>query len=77
MITKLGKYLRKNMQNINKDLITIREELEHVQFYLDFVKVRMGDRLQVEWKIDEKYLDYSLPPLDHSTFGGKCDRSRF
>jgi two-component system sensor histidine kinase LytS len=63
MITKLGKYLRKNMQNINKDLITIREELEHVQFYLDFVKVRMGDRLQVEWKIDEKYLDYSLPPL--------------
>ena len=63
MITKLGKYLRKNMQNVNKDLIPISEELEHVQIYLDFVKVRMGDRLEVVWDIDENYLDYTVPSL--------------
>ncbi|UOF89078.1 histidine kinase [Fodinisporobacter ferrooxydans] len=62
-ITQLAKYLRKNMQNANQDFITIREELEHVEVYLDLVKTRMGERLCILWDIDASCLEYTLPPL--------------
>lgn len=63
MITQLGKYLRKNMQNVNQDLISIREELDHVEIYLSLVKARLGERLHVEWVLDEDALDATIPPL--------------
>lgn len=63
MITQLAKYLRKNMQNVNQDLITIREELDHVKIYLNLVQTRFGDRLLVEWTLDEACLDYTIPSL--------------
>jgi two-component system, LytTR family, sensor histidine kinase LytS len=63
LITQLAKYLRKNMQNVNQDLITIKEELEHVKIYLNLVKARIGDRLHVEWDLDEDCLDYTIPSL--------------
>lgn len=63
MITQLAKYLRKNMQNGNQDLIPIKEELEHVEIYLNLVKARMGERLQVGWKLDESCLEYTIPSL--------------
>jgi two-component system sensor histidine kinase LytS len=63
MITQLAKYLRKNMQNVNQDLITIKEELDHVEVYLNLVKARMGERLEIVWEIDEEYLDYTIPSL--------------
>jgi two-component system, LytTR family, sensor histidine kinase LytS len=63
LITQLAKYLRKNMQNVNQDLITIKEELEHVRIYLDLVKARVGDRLRVEWDLDNDHLEYTIPSL--------------
>ncbi|MDP4106365.1 MAG: LytS/YhcK type 5TM receptor domain-containing protein [Bacillota bacterium] len=63
MITQLAKYLRKNMQSVHQDLITINEELEHVKIYLNLVKARIGDRLQVEWVLDENCLDFTIPSL--------------
>lgn len=63
MITQLAKYLRKNMQNANLDLITIKEELDHVQLYLDLVKARLGERLQIEWELDEAALEATIPSL--------------
>jgi two-component system, LytTR family, sensor histidine kinase LytS len=63
MITHLAKYLRKNMQNVNQDLISIREELDHVEIYLNLVKARMGERLQIEWDVDEECLDFTVPSL--------------
>lgn len=63
MITQLAKYLRKNMQNVNQDLIPIREELDHVQIYLDLVKARLAGRMQIKWNIEEECLGYSIPSL--------------
>jgi two-component system sensor histidine kinase LytS len=51
------------MQNVNQDLITIKEELEHVGIYLNLVKARVGDRLSIEWDLDNDYLDYTIPSL--------------
>jgi two-component system, LytTR family, sensor histidine kinase LytS len=62
-ITQLAKYLRKNMQNANQDWIRIREELDHVEVYLDLVKTRMGERLSIIWDVDPSCLEYTIPPL--------------
>jgi two-component system, LytTR family, sensor histidine kinase LytS len=63
LITQLAKYLRKNMQNVNQDLIKIKEELEHVEIYLNLIKARVGDRLHVEWDLEDDCLDYTIPSL--------------
>jgi two-component system sensor histidine kinase LytS len=63
LITQLAKYLRKNLQNGNQELITIKEELDHVEIYLSLVKARVGERLQVEWDLDKSCLDYTIPSL--------------
>ncbi|MBI0581059.1 histidine kinase [Neobacillus cucumis] len=63
LITQLAKYLRKNMQNRNQDLITIKEELAHVEIYLSLVKARFGERFEVEWELDQQDLNYTIPPL--------------
>ncbi|WML43025.1 LytS/YhcK type 5TM receptor domain-containing protein [Neobacillus sp. PS3-40] len=63
LITQLAKYLRKNMQNVNQDLITIKEELDHVEIYLKLVKARVGERLHIEWNLDKESLDYTIPSL--------------
>ena len=43
--------------------ISLREEIELAQRYLDIEKVRFGDRLQVQWLLDPQTLDARLPPL--------------
>ncbi|HJV17527.1 MAG TPA: LytS/YhcK type 5TM receptor domain-containing protein [Bacillales bacterium] len=63
LITQLAKYLRKNMQNVNQDLIKIKEELEHVEIYLNLIKARVGDRLHVAWDLEDDCLDYTIPSL--------------
>lgn len=50
-----------NFQNVN-DLISIQEELEVIEAYLFIEKERFGDRLHVQWEIDD-VKDVSIPPL--------------
>jgi two-component system LytT family sensor kinase len=40
---------------------TLREELEHVNAYLEIEKARFADRLTVEVEVDEALLDLRLP----------------
>ena len=47
-----------------KNLLTIKEELEVTKRYLSIEKHRLGDRLKVEWQIDEDIDKYiKLPAL--------------
>ena len=55
-------YLRGNMNALsNKNMIHFSMELKHIEAYLRLEKMRMGERLQVEYDILEK--DFYLPPL--------------
>jgi two-component system sensor histidine kinase LytS len=63
MITQLAKYLRQNMQNNNRPLITVQEELSHVESYLSLIRARMGDKLEFIHDIDEELLHHLLPPF--------------
>lgn len=43
--------------------VTLREELDFVRDYLALEALRLGERLRVEWAVDEAVLDEALPPL--------------
>jgi two-component system, LytTR family, sensor kinase len=45
MIHKLSAFFRGTLQSKNEALVSLSEELAHVQLYLDIEKVRFGDRL--------------------------------
>lgn len=47
----------------NRKLTTLAKEIELCREYLDLEKLRLGERLQVEWHIDKMPTDAMIPPL--------------
>lgn len=47
----------------NKQLTTLQEEVELCRQYLELEKMRLGERLQVEWHIEKMPNDALIPPL--------------
>lgn len=61
-VTGFSRYLRENMASLtSKEPIAFERELRHVQTYLDLEKRRFGERLRVEYDIEET--GFCLPPL--------------
>ncbi|MDW7667640.1 MAG: LytS/YhcK type 5TM receptor domain-containing protein [Bacillota bacterium] len=61
LILHLSNHFRNNL-TIERDLVTIDVELNHVKSYVEIEKARFEDKLEVVYKIDEN-LDCLLPPL--------------
>jgi len=61
LLIHLGDYFRNNMQ-INKESITIGEELKHIEAYLKIEKARFGNKLSVVYNVPE-HLETMIPPL--------------
>ena len=53
--------LDKKRANTNR--VALRDELEFVRDYLALEQLRLGNRLCVQWNIDEAVLDEDIPPL--------------
>ena len=49
--------------NDAQDLVPLRDEIKLSEQYLALEKLRMGERLQLVWHIDEAALDALIPPL--------------
>jgi len=60
-IADFSVYLRGNMESLNKKLISIEKELNHVKGYLELEKAVYEETLNVVYKIEAK--DFLLPPL--------------
>lgn len=61
-IGDFSKYLRGNMSSLtNNDKIYFSAELNHIEAYLRLEKVRIGDRLNILYDIQER--DFLIPPL--------------
>lgn len=61
-VGEFASYLRGNLDALSeKDLISFRQELEHVRCYLAIEKKRFGDRIQV--KTDIAYDNFRIPAL--------------
>ncbi|WAA09980.1 ATP-binding protein [Fervidibacillus albus] len=64
LLENFSRFLRNKFQFRNMDaLIPIEEELDIVRSYLYIEQVRFGDRLQVQWEIEEQCNKLKLPFL--------------
>lgn len=62
MIQQLSDFLRGTLKKDDQQL-SLREELQHLELYLEIEKVRFGHRLSTEISTDEESLDLLLPSL--------------
>jgi two-component system, LytTR family, sensor kinase len=63
MVVRLGDLLRTTLARAGRAEVELRQELELVQRYLGIEQVRFGDRLTVEYAVDEDVLDACVPDL--------------
>ena len=62
MIGKLSDFLRGSLKRESEERLSIAEELNYIQSYLDIESIRFGDRLQVTWQNSYKG-DARVPPF--------------
>lgn len=60
---RLSEVYRYILQNKDRELVSLKEEVEFVQSYLYLLRMRYPDNLSVDFNIEEKYLDLTIPPL--------------
>jgi len=60
MASSLGNLLRYSLSGSEKATL-LRDEIEHVEHYIAIQKIRMGDRLRVEWDVQEGVADFACP----------------
>lgn len=63
MLVGLGALLRRNLDDDAEGGVALGDELELLSQYLDIEKMRLGDRLQIDWQIAPETLDARVPHL--------------
>ena len=63
MLGRLGEFLRLALENQGTQLVTLNEELDFLERYLEIEKIRFQERLQVSKDVDAGLLDHSVPNL--------------
>eukprot|EP01136_Pigoraptor_vietnamica_P041013 Opistho-1_new@13493 len=61
MITKLASFLRGTLKRDDEVWVSVSEEMEYIQLYLDIEKVRFSHRLNIDVTIEEETLQKCLP----------------
>ena len=63
MVQQLSDFLRGTIKKEETQWVTLQEELQYLQLYLDIEKVRFGNRLTTEVETDEDTMQLKLPAL--------------
>jgi two-component system, LytTR family, sensor kinase len=63
MIQQLSDFLRGTLKKDDHQLVSLSEELQHLQLYLEIEKVRFGHRLKTQISSDENTMSLLLPSL--------------
>jgi two-component system, LytTR family, sensor kinase len=63
MLARLSDLLRLSLDRIGTQQVTLKEELDFVQKYLEIERTRFGERLQVRIGVDPETLDAAVPNL--------------
>lgn len=63
MVQQLSDFLRGTLKKEETQWVTLQEELQYLQLYLDIEKVRFGNRLATEINIAESAAGLKLPAL--------------
>jgi two-component system LytT family sensor kinase len=60
---RLARFMRAALEQHDRPLVPLREELDTVSAYLEIEKYRFGDRLHVEQDVEAAVLDTPVPPF--------------
>ncbi len=63
MIQQLSDFLRGTLRKDEQQLVSLKEELHHLNLYLEIEKVRFGHRLNTHIDCHEQLENYTLPSL--------------
>lgn len=63
MIYQLSDFLRGTLKKEENEFVTLEEELQHLQLYLDIEKVRFGHRLSTDIQQEEACKQLKLPAM--------------
>jgi two-component system, LytTR family, sensor kinase len=63
MITKLSDFLRLTLTKVGLQEVTLKEELDILQNYLDIEQIRFGNRLKIQYDIHHSVYDALVPNL--------------
>jgi two-component system LytT family sensor kinase len=63
MIVGLSEFLRRASEDSHRSQVTLAEEVEYLQRYVDIQQVRFGERLRVSVDIQQELLDAQVPSL--------------
>jgi|APLow6443716910_1056828.scaffolds.fasta_scaffold19098_2 uncharacterized membrane-anchored protein YhcB (DUF1043 family) len=66
-VNSLSRALRYTLKSNEKQLVTLKEEMEFMESYLFLIRMRFGNNLSVYTNINENLLSYNLPPLTIQT----------
>lgn len=62
LIVDFAEFFRETLSQ-RSELVTLRDELQYVERYLRFEKVRLGERLTIDYDVDPRALDILVPVL--------------
>lgn len=62
MLLQLGELLRKSLKTQSLE-VPLSEEIDFIRGYLAIEQMRLGDRLEVVWRVDEHVLSARVPSL--------------
>jgi hypothetical protein len=63
MIVGLSEFLRRALQDSHRSQVTLEEEVEYLQRYIEIQKVRLGERLRINIDIPAPLLKAQVPSL--------------
>jgi LytS/YehU family sensor histidine kinase len=63
MVIRLSDFMRYGLSGKNEQTVPFASELQNLRLYLEIEKVRFGDRLVTEERIDEKCMSVKIPVL--------------
>ena len=63
LIVRLGELLRQVLQSSTSQEVSLAEELEFTRSYVEIEQMRLGERLKVDWDVDDELLQARVPGL--------------
>jgi LytS/YehU family sensor histidine kinase len=63
MCLQISDFLRYSLSYGQQEWVEVKDEMEHINNYLEIEKVRIGDRLKTDFQADKDTVDVTIPPF--------------
>lgn len=60
---QLGTYMRLNLKMVSSQLVPVKQEMSHLQAYIEIIKIRFADQFVIDCEMEEGLEDVLIPPV--------------